>query len=137
MLGSASWTLTYRPATSRSWCDPLLWGFAQPVSIFMHEQHYGCSHTHACMINTMDVHTCMLLHGSGDVALPRHALLGGSGPRVSHTCFLVQMHQEKADDANEKLAAVSDLHNKAENLKIKQQTLAKQNGEAYARFLVR
>ena len=49
---------------------------------------------------------------------------------------LVQMHQEKADDANEKLVAVSDLHNKAENLKIKQQTLAKQNGEAYARFLV-
>ncbi len=50
---------------------------------------------------------------------------------------LVQMHQEKADDANEKLTSVSDLHNKAENLKIKQQTLAKQNGEAYARFVVR
>ena len=49
---------------------------------------------------------------------------------------LVQIHQEKVDDANEKLTSVSELHNKAENLKVKQQTLAKQNGEAYARFVV-
>jgi hypothetical protein len=85
------------------------------------------------MINIMDVHACMHAGCCRNIPiqwwhrLPCFSCLPAS---------LVQMHQEKADDANEKLSAVSDLHNKAENLKIKQQTLAKQNGEAYARFLV-
>ena len=49
---------------------------------------------------------------------------------------MLQRYQEKVDDANEKLSSVHDLHNKSENLKVKQQTLSKQNGEAYARFVV-
>jgi hypothetical protein len=58
---------------------------------------------------------------------------------VMHACWLsvMQKHQEKVDDANEKLSSVHELHNKLENLKVKQQTLAKQNGESYARFVVR
>lgn len=55
----------------------------------------------------------------------------------NHGVSYVQEYQEKVDNANEKLTRVANLLNKIENMKVKQQTLAKQNGEAYARFVVR
>jgi hypothetical protein len=60
------------------------------------------------------------------------------GPHMlMHVCWpVMQDYQERVDDANEKLSSVHDLHNKSENLRVKQQTLAKQNGDAYARFVV-
>lgn len=40
------------------------------------------------------------------------------------------------DEANDKLNQVASLANKLENMKVKQQTLHKQNGDAYARYVV-
>lgn len=41
------------------------------------------------------------------------------------------------EEANAKLTEYSDLLNTLETLNVKQQTLAKQNGEVFARFTVR
>lgn len=46
-------------------------------------------------------------------------------------------HQARVDEANEKLSQVASLANKLENMKVKQQTLHKQNGDAYARYVSR
>lgn len=58
-------------------------------------------------------------------------------PLLSNLLSCTQEHNAIVKEVDAKLVAYAGVLNTLENLKVKQQTLAKQNGEAFARFTVR